>query len=312
MAFSFKEILNRLTGESFETFENGKEFVISKPASITDADEESMIWIKPGTKDISGKIQSCKASLIVCNKEMQQLLSSVNSSFNFLIVDEPKRIFSKLVNALFVTNPKPGIHPTAFIEKDAVIGSNCYIGPFTYIGKAVIGDNAVIHGHVHIHDKITIGKNCVLHAGVVIGSDGFGFSKDAAGTPEKFPHVGSVIIGNDVEVGANSCIDRGSLGNTIIHDHVKIDNLVHVAHNVVIHSNAFIIANTVLGGSVVIEENAWIAPSVTVKQQLRIGKNAVVGMGAVVTKNIPADETWLGNPAKEISAFIKDKNGGGK
>lgn len=308
MAFNISEILNRLEGEDFELIENGKTITIDKASNIDEADPKSMIWLKPGVKEITQKLSGCKASLIICNEKTKEQLSAAALSFNCLVVDEPKRIFSKLVNTLFVTVPQPGIHPTAVIDKDAVIGNNCFIGPFTYIGKAVIGSNTVIYGHVHIYDKVTVGESCFIHAGVVIGSDGFGYSRDESGRPEKFPHIGGVLIGNNVEIGANTCIDRGALGNTVIHDDVKIDNLVHVAHNVIIHPNAFIIANTVLGGSVIIEENAWVAPAVTIKQQLRVGKNATIGMGSVVTKNIPANETWLGNPAKEISFFLKEKD----
>jgi len=140
----------------------------------------------------------------------------------------------------------------------------------------------------------------MIHAGAVIGSDGFGYTRNEEGLVEKFPHMGGVVIEDDVEIGANTCIDRGALGNTFIGRSVKIDNLVHIAHNVVIEENSFIIANAMIAGSVQIGKNAWIAPSASVLQQLKIGDNALVGVGSVIRENVPANETWAGVPARKI------------
>ena len=304
MSFTLDQILQHLTDESVDVKTGSETIAVDNALNLSNAGKESLAWAKPGQTDIGEKLSLSKAGVVICDAATYTEAMAKGIDKTFLVVKEPKRIFSKLVNRLFVKLPSPGIHPTAVIEKAAKIGDNCHIGPFSYIGAATVGDNTIIHGHCHIYDKVSIGKNCIIHAGVVIGSDGFGYSKDEVGNVEKFPHIGGVVIGNNVEIGSNTCVDKGALGDTIIHDGVKIDNLVHVAHNVVLHANAFIIANAMLGGSTVVGEGAWIAPSASLLQQLDIGKNATVGVGAVVTKNIPADEVWTGSPARPLKEFL--------
>ena len=148
--------------------------------------------------------------------------------------------------------------------------------------------------------------NCTIAAGVRIGCNctiglpGFGYEKDQAGAYWRFPHLGGVRIEADVEIGSNTCIDRGSLGDTVIGRGCKIDNLVHVAHNVVLGNNAVVIANTMLGGSVTIGAGAWVAPSVTIMNQATIGAGATLGLGAVVLKDVAPGQVIVGNPGKVL------------
>lgn len=146
--------------------------------------------------------------------------------------------------------------------------------------------------------EITIGENCIICKNAVIGNDGFGFEPDENGDLIFFPHFGNVIIGDNVRVGSGSCIDRGNMYDTIIGDNVKIDNLVHIAHNVQIDKNTMVVAGVVVCGSVKIGKNCFIGANSTIKQHLTIGDNVLIGMGSVVTKDIPDGEVWAGNPAK--------------
>jgi UDP-3-O-[3-hydroxymyristoyl] glucosamine N-acyltransferase len=146
-----------------------------------------------------------------------------------------------------------------------------------------------------------IGKNCLVRANSTIGSDGFGYERKENGDPVKFIHLGGVIIGNNVEVGSCTCIAKGTLGKTIIEDNVKIDNLVHIAHNCVIRKGAFVIATSILCGGVEIGSNAWIAPNATITQKAKVGENSIVGLGAVVTKSVDANTTVAGNPARILN-----------
>lgn len=148
--------------------------------------------------------------------------------------------------------------------------------------------------------KIKTGKDCIIHESVIIGSPGCGFIKNEKGEWENFPHIGGVIIGDNVEIQANSCVDRGSLGDTIIGNGVKIDNLVHIAHNVEIGENTIITACAMIAGSVKIGKNCWIAPNASIMNGIIIGDNVTVGLGAVVLKDIPSGETWAGVPAKKL------------
>jgi UDP-3-O-[3-hydroxymyristoyl] glucosamine N-acyltransferase len=144
----------------------------------------------------------------------------------------------------------------------------------------------------------------MIHAGSVIGADGFGYSRNDDGELEKFPHIGSVVIEDRVEIGSNTSVDRGTLSNTVIREGAKIDNFVHVAHNVVIGKHAAVIAHAMIGGSTEIGDYGWIAPSAALMNGLHIGKGATVGLGAVVTKNIPDNETWAGVPAMPLKEFV--------
>jgi len=173
-----------------------------------------------------------------------------------------------------------------------------------------IGDNVTISEYCVIRADVIIGNNVKIGSSTIIGGLGFGFSRDNKNKLHRFPHIGGVIIGDEVEIGSNTSIDRGSLSNTIIKNGVKIANLVHIAHNVIIGKDSLIIAHSVLCGSCIIGERTWIAPSVCVKNGIIIGNDVVVGMGAIVTKNIPDNESWIGNPARPLSEYLLSKKEG--
>lgn len=184
------------------------------------------------------------------------------------------------------------------IANDAIIGNNVSLASGVIIGSRVVieenvevGPNTVI-ANTHIHKNVKIGANCS------IGLSGFGYDADEDGKYWRFPHTGEVIIHEDTEIGSNTCIDRGSIGDTLIGRGVKIDNLVHVAHNVEIGENSLIIANAMLGGSVIIGANGWVAPSVSIMNQTAIGNSSVIGLGAVVLKDVEDHSVMVGNPAK--------------
>lgn len=162
-----------------------------------------------------------------------------------------------------------------------------------------------LNGELPHPAAITIGNNCQICSTSKLGNEGFGFEPDENGDLIPFPHFGNCIIGNNVRIGSYSCVDRGNMHDTIIGDNVKIDNLVHIAHNVNIGKNTMIVAGVVVCGSVKIGESCFIGANSTIRQKLTIGNNVIVGMGSVVTKNIPDNEIWAGNPAK----FLKKNDG---
>lgn len=223
-----------------------------------------------------------------------------NSSLPIVCCDNPKLVFALIFKRFFShmaeinwenssskpTNAKidssAKMSPNVVISDNVVIEKNVTIGPNTVIANAMIGSGT------------SIGANCT------IGLPGFGYVKDKQDVYHRFPHIGKVIIGRSVEIGSNTCIDRGSLGNTIIRDGAKIDNLVHVAHNVEIKENTVVIANSMLGGSVRLGENTWIAPSVSIMNQASIGHSSIIGLGAVVLKDVEACSVVVGNPGRVI------------
>ncbi len=280
---------------------SGEDIMINKASSLQNADENSLIWIKNTLAEKQNVINNTSARAIIIPDDDE--IHEVDGKVLFK-VKNPRLSFIKVIQEFFVTKTQPGIHSTAYIHPEAIIGGNVYIGPFTYIGKSTIGPNTVIHGNIYIYDQVIIGKNVIVHSGSVIGADGFGYEKDEKGDVFKFPHVGGVIIEDNVEIGANTCIDRGSLGDTLIKRGAKIDNLVHIAHNVVVGENTFIIANAMIGGSTIIGNNSWVAPSVSLMNGISVGKDVTIGMSSLVTKSIPDGETYAGSPARPLNELL--------
>lgn len=219
-----------------------------------------------------------------------------------VLSDNARLDFIRVIERFFAAPRPTGIHPSAVIAPSAVLAPDVFVGPLCSIGAQVeIGAGAVIFAGVHIYDRVRIGRNVTIHAGTVIGADGFGYERNAEGALEKFPHLGGVVIEDEVEIGANTCIDRGALSDTRICQGARIDNLVHIAHNVHIGRHAAVIAHAMIGGGTHIGDYAWIAPSACVRDRIKIGAQVVVGLGALVTKDLPDGVTVAGAPARELA-----------
>jgi UDP-3-O-[3-hydroxymyristoyl] glucosamine N-acyltransferase len=279
-------------------------FVVSNVQTAEKINSDSLDWLSPLKKDKIQYLINSKAKVIIC--EIGILIDDVDLTDKCIIqVKNPKLTFIRIVSHFFQSNKLNGIHPSAIIDPSAKIHESTYIGPNTIIGKCVIGENNIIHGNCTLYDNTQLGNNITVHSGTVIGAEGFGYQRNERGEFEKFPHIGGVIIGDHVDIGSNTSIDRGALGNTIIGEGAKIDNLVHIAHNVRVGKHSAIIAHAMIGGSTVIGDYSWVAPNVALRDQINIGNQVTVGMGAVVTKNIPEGETWTGSPAKKLQDFLE-------
>jgi UDP-3-O-[3-hydroxymyristoyl] glucosamine N-acyltransferase len=271
---------------------------------LTNASVGSLVWVSSVNSNAKDLILSTKATYIICGDNIDENLSIGEKVI--IRVTNPRLFFIQLLTDFMELIPKKSeIHPTAVINSECIVGNNVSIGANTVIGIGVIEDDTVIGANVTIYDRFKIGKRVKINSGTVIGADGFGYQKLEDGTMLKFPHIGSVLIEDDVEIGANTCIDRATLGVTHLKKGAKIDNLVHIAHNVIVGENSAVIALAMVGGSTKIGDNSWIAPSVALRDGLVIGKDSTVGMGAVVTKNVPDGETWTGSPAKNLPEFLE-------
>ena len=216
------------------------------------------------------------------------------------------------------------IHPTATIDSSATIGNGTKVGAGCYIGPNVtIGENSIIYPNVTILDECTIGSNtiiwsgtvvrerchignnCILHPNCTIGADGFGFRPDPQRGLVKIPQIGNVIIGNGVEIGANSCVDRGKFSSTVLGDGCKIDNLVQIGHNSKLGKFCIMAGNSGLAGSVTLGNGVIIGGSASIKDHTTIGDGAIVGAGSGVTGDIEAGKTMLGYPAVEAREALK-------
>jgi len=214
-------------------------------------------------------------------------------------VANPSAAFTKVVAHIVPPPIKfvPGIHPTAVVEADVVIGERTHIGAGCYIGQGCrIGNDCLLYPHVTLRERTRLGHRVILHPGVVLGADGFGF-ETIRGEHQKVPQVGTVEIGDDVEIGANSCVDRGRFGKTRIGRGTKIDNLVQIGHNVVIGDRCIICGGCGIAGSTVVGDNVTIAGQVGIAGHLTIGDNAVIGAQAGVAHDVPAGAGVLGAPA---------------
>lgn len=231
-----------------------------------------------------------------------------NMGFNaFIIVDNPKLAFAKVAGNFFAksrdrTIGESVIHPMAKVGKSIPIGNGCTIG-----SSVVIGKGTVVRNNVVIADGVAIGENCLIMSNSVIGEDGFNFAHDDDGIPIRVPHFGSVDIGDHVEIGNGCTVDRGVFNNTIVHSHVKIDNLVHVAHNCVIGEGTQIAACAEISGSCIIGERCWLGAGCSIRQKIQVGDDCQIGIGAVVVDDVPKGITVVGNPAKALKTSKKER-----
>ena len=267
---------------------------------------------------LRAQLLECHASVIALTESDYEWLKSQDgfdfSKTTFVVCSQPYALFAMVAQRCYLPDEPVGssIHPTAVISSNARIGQNVHIGPYAVIGEATyVGDGVVIEAGVHIGDHVRIGdhtrvysnvsiysaceigQRCIIHAGAVIGSDGFGFAPTPSGW-QKIPQVGRVMIGNDVEIGANTTIDRGALTDTVIDDDVKIDNLVQIAHNCEVGAHSAIAACAGIAGSSIIGQSCMIGGAAMLGGHLSIADHTVVSGGTAITSDITEAGQYTG------------------
>lgn len=315
--YSIQEINEILKGQiSGNTTHN-----ITAPEQLELANETEISFI--GHKKYEKFWETSKACAAIVNEDI-----SIEPGENrvFIKVKNADLAMSQVL-ALFAP-PSPvfrtAIHPTAIIDETAIIGEDTrigagsYIGPDVKIGKNVtiypnvtildectIGDNTIIWSGTVIRERCHIGNDCILHPNATIGADGFGFRPDPEKGLVKIPQIGNVIIGNNVEIGANSSVDRGKFSSTILGDGCKIDNLVQIGHNSKLGKFCIMAGNSGLAGSVTLGNGVIIGGSASIKDHLTLGDGAMVGAGSGVAADVPAGKVVLGYPAVEARDALK-------
>ena len=266
-------------------------------------------------------IYTTLSSIVLVNKDLK-LDHDVKTTL--IKVDNAYESLAQLLTLYEQSKPKKtGIDPLASIAQTAKIGNNVYIGPFACVeGGAEIGDNTYIHSHVTIgcHAKVGnnttlyphvtiyqvchVGNNCILHAGCVIGADGFGFAPSSQGY-DKIPQIGIVIIEDNVEIGANTCVDRATMGATVIHQGVKLDNLIQIAHNVEIGSHTVMASQGGVAGSAKIGEWCVFAGQVGIAGHIKVGDHVTIGAQSGIPGNTKSGSTLMGYPAVDPKIFAR-------
>jgi UDP-3-O-[3-hydroxymyristoyl] glucosamine N-acyltransferase len=263
------------------------------------------------------------SSVVLVNKSF---VPSAKIEATLIRVENSYEAFASLLRLVDQARPrKKGIHTTAVIEPTATIGSDVFIGPYAYIGEnCVIGDGCSIYPQVYIGDNTRLGKNCtlnpgvkiyhdcllgegcIIHAGSVIGSDGFGFAPQSDNEYMKIPQLGNVILEDNVEIGANVTIDRATMGSTIIHRGVKLDNLIQIGHNVEIGENSVMAAQTGISGSTKVGKNCMFGGQVGLAGHIKIANGTKIGAQGGILGNIKEENTVIiGSPAIELRQFMK-------
>ncbi len=264
-------------------------------------------------------LRTTAASAVITSREVQRAGKPI------IRTDHPSLAFAEAAKVLApqdVHHPQ-GIHPAALISARAHVGRDVAIGPyvvvedgarigdrtilypFVYVGRdARIGEGSLLYPQVMLREGVTVGRRVIIHSGTVIGSDGFGF-ETIDGVHHKIPQTGTVVVEDDVELGANVSIDRARFGVTRIGQGTKVDNLVHIAHNVTVGPSALLVAQVGISGSTTLGHHVTLAGQVGVVGHITIGDRAVAGAQSGVTKSIPAGETWWGFPARRMDEAQK-------
>ena len=301
--------------------------VVSGVAPIADAKPGQLAFYSTEKNSNAFKIlpievlQKTRASVILLQKEQ---IKNAPKGATLLITDSPRGNIVKILGVIYAEKPRFGISYFSTVERGVFFRKkrSCYIGqyatiergavleegvkiyPGAFIGRnVVIGANTVVHSGAHI-ENATIGADCVINANAVIGKDGFGYTRQN-GKNVFIPHTGRVVLGNRVSVGANSCIDRGAMTDTIVGNGTKIDNLCQVAHGVVIGEECFLASGVGIAGGTVIGNRVLLGGHVGISNGLHIGDDVEVGANSGVFRSIPAGEKWMGMPAGPGIEFFR-------
>ncbi len=284
---------------------------------------------KPGTLAFLANLKyehflySTNASVVLINKT---LVPKEKVNATLIKVDDAYQAFASLLDLYMEAKSmsKTGIEQPSFIDSSAIVGNNIYVGAFAYVGKnSKIGNNSKLYPQVYIGDNVTIGSDCIIysgakiysdciignrciiHSGAVIGSDGFGFAPLENGSYKKIAQIGNTVLEDDVEIGANTTIDCGTMDSTIIRKGSKLDNLIQVGHNCEVGENNVIAAQSGLAGSSKVGKNCKFGGQVGLAGHLTIGDNVFIGAQSGVAKSVKSNQIILGSPAMEIKETIR-------
>lgn len=291
------DIANYLSSELI-----GKNINIISVSSFQHPKENTLVFTNKNFHSLN-----TKNLLVLCSKENYES-SKTQFSSSFIHCKNPRLSFARVLQKFFAKHQKPFIHKTAVIAVDAVIHPSVTIGANCVIESGVIiEEGSLIKNNVVISKNVKIGKFCYIKSGTIIGEDGFGFDFDDDKVPVRLPHLGSVIINDNVEIGSNNTIQKGTIDNTIISTNTKLSDHVHVAHNCIIGKNCIVAAHAQICGSVKIGKNCWIGANSSIMQSVSVGDNATIGIGSVIINNIEDNIKIMGLEGLDLNSLKKIK-----
>ncbi len=280
----------------------GVDVLVDRVAPISSPEPGALLFANESAVDLVARAASIENVVVIVPATFEP-----PAGISVIASPRPRLDFARALAAFFAPPPPTGVHPSATIDPTATLGAGVAIGPGCVVGPQVsIGAGTELRAHVVVREDVRIGARCLVKSHTVIGEEGFAFEFDEAMAPIRIPHLGSVRIGDDVEIGATCVIARGTLADTVLGDRVKIDDHVFIAHNVRVDENTVIIAGAEVSGSVHIGAGAWLSPQVCIKDGVEIGARALLGMGAVVLQDVEANSVVVGNPARRLRARFKD------
>jgi len=291
------EIVEFLNKDIIKLFGNTTNKTIDNITNVERVNEKSLDWVNSNKTNKQEIVEASKAKVFLVDESVEYSDLMKFQDKVLIVVKKPKLSLMSVIKQFFSEKQSANIDASAYIHPEAIIGNNVYIGPHCFIGKCIIGDNNIIHSNVCIYDRTTIGNNNEIHSGALLCVDGLGCVRQSDGSLEEFPQIGGVVIGDNCYIGGNTHIASGSLSDTIIENGCKINGMCFIGSNDVLHENVWITGSTMLAGSVEVGKNTTIFSRVVVRDWCKIGEGCTIGMGSVITKNIPDGETWFGSPA---------------
>ena len=292
-----KDIISFFINEILEVHGIIENLIVDNVADPQHTTHTTLDWVNsrhPNKQEIA---ENSIAQVIIVDKDVRYSDTIRKQNKVLIVVKNPRLMMAKIMQEFFLPKIVGGVHPSAIIDDNAIIDPTANIGAGCVVGRAIIGASTIIKPNVVIYDDVTIGSNCLIQAGAVIGTDGLGCMREEDGTLVKFPHLGGVVIGDNVEIGANCQIAKGVLSDTIVGNGCKMNGLCFIAHNCMLEDNVWITGDTMLCGTTHVGKNTTIFSNVIIRDQAHIGQNCTIGMGSVITKDIPEGETWFGSPA---------------
>lgn len=299
--FNLSTVLDML-GVSYQQINKIDEDAFKSIKTWRDSDEHSLIFVNKPDDNTWALLLNSRYSVVILEKYwgLERLNELKNLQSAVFLVENPRIVITKIIRLLYPDDEQyfKGISPTAHIDPDAKIASNVFIGDYCRIGKCQIGENSKIYSFTIIKDNITIGENVVIREHCLVGGSGFGFVRNDDGHLERMPHIGTVIIEDDVELFPYVNVDRGAIGETRIKKGTKIDHYAHIGHNCIIGEHCIVTAGTVFCGGSKIGNQSWVGVGSILKEKVSVGDDVTIGLGSVVLKNFDSNKIIAGVPAK--------------